>query len=147
MRPKKWPAARALFAVFWLFLVSFIFAAKTAITVGRLFEDKQLRVVWFCRLPLSKLEDWAQSVFNRLATPSLLLSWESFLGERQGLSAIFSFRLNLAARERAGLYLSIFRANICKAGMGRSALFYSLFHQQPPAEVGKATIHSFQSRQ
>ena len=69
-----------------------------------------------------------------------------FLGERQGLSAIFSFRLNLAARERAGLYLSIFRANICKAGMGRSALFYSLFHQQPPAEVGKATIHSFQSR-
>ena len=33
------------FCCFLLFLFSFIFAAKTAITVGRLFEDKQLRVV------------------------------------------------------------------------------------------------------
>ena len=30
---------------FLLFLFSFICAAKTAITVGRVFEDKQLRVV------------------------------------------------------------------------------------------------------
>ena len=57
------------FLLFFALFFPFIFAAKAPITVGRLFKDKQLRVVWFCRLPLSKLEDWAQSVFNRLATP------------------------------------------------------------------------------
>ena len=43
--PKKVTSSESTFCCFWLFLVSFIFAAKTAITVGRLFEDKQLRVV------------------------------------------------------------------------------------------------------
>jgi len=48
------------------------------------------------------------------------------LGERHGLSAIFSFRLNLAARESAGLYLSIFRDNICKAGMALCSILFSI---------------------
>ena len=123
---KKWPAARALFAVFWLFLVSFIFPAKTAITVGRLFEDKQLRVVWFCRLPLSKLEDWAQSVFNRLATPPPPSVMRKFFGwtTRIECNIFISFEFS-GKRELAFIY-PYFELIFAKQEWG--ALLYSILY-------------------
>ena len=110
-RFKRTPKSDQQLEHFLLYFGSFYFPSFSR-------QKQRLQLVGFLKTNNPELYDFAASRCPnwKIERKACLIDWlphpsfcheKVFLGERQGLSAIFSFRLNLAARESWPLFIHI----------------------------------------